>query len=98
MNDYQVTPGQAAIICGHAAKELAPIMRALRDVPEESADSGWQFLCGAIEEDFSEAQVWSIEEVLELAPDFLDFINLPPGTSLFRSIQSGPWIEDCSEE
>lgn len=81
----------AAILCGHAALRTSAILYAIRDVPEEPADSGWQFLCGAKEEDWSFAQVWSVAEVLELIPTFSEFVSLPAGSELMRKDSSSPW-------
>ena len=83
----------AAIVCGHIADSEAPIICAQRDMPEEAADSGWQFLCGAESEDWAEARVWSVDEVLQIAPDLAEFIDCPPGTVLTRSGPAGAWIK-----
>ncbi|MBL0163323.1 MAG: DUF2185 domain-containing protein [Xanthomonadales bacterium] len=81
----------AAIVCGHVARLSAVILCAQRDLPEEPADSGWQFLCGAEEEDWTEAQVWSVAEVLELIPNFSEFLHLPADSVLTRKDPSSTW-------
>lgn len=83
----------AAIVCGHVAKAQAPVLLAQRDLPEDPADSGWQFLCGADEEDWTEARVWSVGEVLEIVPDFAEFLERPAGSALVRVNASSPWAE-----
>ena len=42
----------AAIVCEEVAVQGASILYAKRSEPLEEADSGWQFLCGAAEEDW----------------------------------------------
>lgn len=86
----------AAIVCGHIADSENPIIcYAQRDVPEEPADSGWQFLCGAENEDLAEARVWSLDEVLQISPDLAEFMDCPPGTVLTRSGPEDAW--DCKQ-
>src|SRR5687768_8412672 len=88
----KVNRESAAIVCGHIADSDDPTIRhAQRDVPEEPADSGWQFLCGAESEDWAEARVWSVDEVLQIAPDLAQFIDCPPGTVLTRSGPEDAW-------
>lgn len=83
----------AAIVCGHVAKAKAPILLAQRDLPEDPADSGWQFLCGSDDEDWTEARVWSVGEVLEIVPEFVEFLESPAGSALVRVDTSSPWAE-----
>lgn len=81
----------AAIICSHAASGH-PILLAIRDLPIEPADSGWQFLCGSSKhEDESAVQVWSVREVIETDPSLVYLVDLPPGTSLSRTNRHKPW-------
>ena len=78
----------AAIVCIHVAKQGKAVRMAVRDTPQRAEDSGWQFLCNG-EEDELEAEVWSVEEVLGLAPDLEPFIDSPVGTLLAR--KDGRW-------
>lgn len=95
MNSFEVAHSNAAIVCGHIACAGNPVIRfAQRDTPQEPADSGWQFFCGMEEEDWEEARVWSIAEVLQIAPDLLEFIDCPPGTVLTRSGFAEAWVRD----
>ena len=89
----KVNLSSAAIVCGHIAESEQPIIcHAQRDPPEEPADSGWQFFCGAESEDWEEARVWSVSEVLQIEPDLAEFIDCPPGTVLTRSGPAGTWV------
>lgn len=81
----------AAIVCEHVAASGAVIRCAYRELPEELADSGWQFLCGSVDEDLNGAQVWSVREVLKVSPELAGFIDLPPGSKLNRAGLSDSW-------
>lgn len=85
-----VGPRSAAIVCAHVASGVKPICLAERSMPEDPADSGWQFLCGQTEEDWKKAQVWSIQEVLELEPSLREFIDYPAEITLVRD-KLGCW-------
>ncbi|WP_165908323.1 immunity protein Imm33 domain-containing protein [Hydrogenispora ethanolica] len=83
---------RAAIVCEHIAKEGYAILRAIKDVPLDGADSGWQFLCNSVEfEDEDTAQVWGIDEVLEVEPSLSGLIEEPPGTELVRESENAEW-------
>lgn len=93
----KVNRESAAIVCEHiAGSKEAVICYAERDIPEDPADSGWQFLCGVESEDWGKAGVWSIDEVLQIAPDLAEFIDCPPGTVLTRSAPTDAW--NCKQE
>ncbi len=57
--------GLGAIICTHCAKGGLPILRAVRDAPVADEDSGWQFTCGGILHSSEDAQLWSVDEVIQ---------------------------------
>ena len=80
----------AAIVCAEVANG-EPILHAERSEPEDTADSGWQFLCGASSEDSQAAKVWAIHEVLEREPSLARFIDLPYGTVISRRSPSTEW-------
>jgi len=80
----------AAIVCSEVANG-APILRAERSEPQDQADSGWQFLCGAASEDWQAAKVWAVHEVLERNPTLIEFIKLPYGTVLSRHSPNAKW-------
>ena len=80
----------AAIVCSEVANG-APILYARRSKALEEADSGWQFLCGAGDEDVSLAQVWAIHEVVERDASISEFLGLPAGTVLTRSSPNDDW-------
>lgn len=81
----------AAIVCSHVAGGQ-PFRRATKSEPLSAEDSGWQFLCDSVErEDESQAQVWSIREVLELDPSLKPFLDKPSGTTLVRDGPQGDW-------
>lgn len=82
----------AAILCSHVASGERPILIAERDEPEDPADSGWQFLCGEDHEDWREAKVWSVREILEIEQTLTPFINLEPTVRLVRLACDGDWI------
>ncbi|WP_147433895.1 DUF2185 domain-containing protein [Stenotrophomonas rhizophila] len=94
----QVGPAMAAIVREHIAKSGAVILCANREVPEEPADSGWQFSCGSMDENVDGAEVWSVREVLDVAPELEVFINLPPGVELSRAGPSSLWIATNTDD
>ena len=82
----------AAIVCREVAVDRAPILYAERTAPEDPADSGWQFLCGASEEDWQSAQVWAVHEVLTYEPSLQPFIEQPYGTIVKRPSKDASWV------
>jgi len=80
----------AAIVCSEVAGG-APILRAERSEPQDEADSGWQFLCGASSEDWQAAKVWAVHEVLEREPSLTKYIEWPVGTVIFRQSPQEAW-------
>ena len=80
----------AAIVCSEVANG-APILYAHRSEALEDADSGWQFLCGAGDEDARLGQVWAIHEVVERDGSIAEFRGLPVGTVLTRSSTDDEW-------
>ncbi len=87
------TPNQsAAIVCAHVARNGYPVLRAQRDVPVDSDDSGWQFLCDSGEEESEgEAQVWAVSEVLQHEPTLTGLLEQAPGTALHREGPTRSW-------
>lgn len=82
----------AAIVCVHVATRDRPILLAVRDAPQDPADSGWQFLCSLDNtNDVDSAQVWLVEEVLALDPTLSKWIDSPIGTTLKRINNEGSW-------
>jgi hypothetical protein len=79
------------IVCGHIAEERAPVLRGERSVPEEDADSGWQFLCGARDEDWKRARVWSLGEILEFEPSLASYVDMPPTFVVSRPAPGASW-------
>lgn len=80
-----------AIVCSHVVAG-EPILRAIRDEPMDSADSGWQFLCDSgADENIENAQLWSVTQVTERDPSLLTFINSPVGTTMSRPDTNSEW-------
>lgn len=87
-----VKHGQAAaIVCGEIANAKVSILYAKRTDPDEPADSGWQFLCGASAEDWQSAQVWALQEVIEYDRSLLPYMDCPVGTVLTRRTSADSW-------
>ena len=83
----------AAIVCEHVALMKSPILSAFRTEPESLEDSGWQFFCGKEEEEnFGNAQVWLLEEVLIIEPTLSEYMNLHPGVQVWRPAKNEDWI------
>jgi hypothetical protein len=80
----------AAIVCSEVANG-APILHAERTSPEDKADSGSQFLCGASSDDWQSAKVWAVHEVLKRDSSLTTFIDLPNGTILSRHSVNEKW-------
>lgn len=90
--DSRVGRKTAAILCEHVARQRRPILLAVRTTPERPEDSGWQFVCGKVKnEDPDGAQVWLLDEVLELEPSLEQYIDLSPGIQVSRSTPEGEW-------
>lgn len=82
----------AVIVCSHVASGKYPIMLAERSEPGDEVDTGWQFVCAAMPHDnVQDAQVWALDEVLELEPSLRGLVDKPPGTRLVRSSKSAQW-------
>ena len=81
----------AAIVCGEVATRSAPILYAARSESVDEADSGWQFLCGAGNEDIRAAQIWAVHEVLEIDQSLAPYIGFPAGTVLQRESPDNEW-------
>ena len=85
--------GQAAIVCGHIANKRFPILSAFRTAPGFEEDSGWQFFCGTVhDEDPDEAEIWSVEEVLEHEPSLRPLIHLASDVQLTRDSLEDEWV------
>lgn len=84
----------AAWVCGHIAREGAPIGTGFRDPPVGAGDSGWHFLCqGGGEEPEGTQRPWSLPEVLAFEPSLQGLLESPVGTALVRDPQSpGQWL------
>jgi hypothetical protein len=84
-------------VCRHVAREGLPILYAERTAPVSPEDSGWQFVCNSGRvEDGSQAQVWSLTDVLRREPGLQTFVASPVGTRVYRRDASTPWEEDRS--
>lgn len=92
--DYNRT---AAIVCGHVANGIAPILYAEKSAPMDDADSGWQFLCGEENEDSGKAQVWALGEVLLMEKSLVPFISAPVGTVLRREGVNDQWRQELHQ-
>lgn len=86
-----VNRNSAAILCSHVADGSHPMLLVVRTEPENKSDSGWQVLCNAHEENWENAKVWSISEVLQHEPSLEDHIDAPPGTTIVRDGVSSEW-------
>jgi hypothetical protein len=81
----------AAIICEHISYPERPILHATRDIPDEPADSGWQFLCGIENHEHAQGAVWALHEVAELDPSVRSILDAEPEASFERSTVQTPW-------
>ena len=92
------SPDSAAFVCDHVARLNAAILIAVRDMPADEADSGWQFLCGQVADESIAAQIWSVAEVVEQEPSLLEYITLPAGTHLMRGSAIAHWVVGSTDE
>ena len=87
-----------AVVCEHIARDRSPILSAFRNEPIVPEDSGWQFFCGAAnEENYTKAQIWALGEVFELDPSLEQFAELPPGMQVRRDTPNHQWQTARSE-
>lgn len=90
MDDF--SGGPAAIVSRMVASRQRPILYGHRDESLEDDDSGWQFTAGGHDDmDEGGIAIWSIDEVIELEPSILPFLNLPPGTQIARRTETQAW-------
>jgi hypothetical protein len=91
---YEPNLEAGAIVCAHVADGSAPILYAARSTPVDTADSGWQFTCNKLNHGSdSEAQIWSVAEVLAAEPSLHDFVDMPEGTKMARTSVASPWSQ-----
>lgn len=88
---YEDLKQSAAILCEHVSYPEHPILRATRDVPLESEDSGWQFLCGIADHADSHGLVVALKEVAAMDSSLLKILNADPEVSFERSTADTPW-------
>jgi hypothetical protein len=82
----------AVIVCSHVAVQKLPILYARRDGPIHDVDSGWQVLCNSGElEDEAQAQVWSIDDVVEYEPTLKPWMSNPAPILIIRKSTKDPW-------
>ena len=86
----KIKKDSAVILCSHVANG-APILLAIRTEPAFEYDSGWQVLCNCHEENWKDAKIYSISEVLDLEPSLEDFIELPPDITIVRDDILSEW-------
>ena len=87
--DHQIDTTLAAIV---SKLPQSPLLYAERNQPVDEMDSGWQF--SSLETgggDPAEAQVWTLEEVLQIEPALRSFVGMQPGTVVARSSTSVHW-------
>jgi hypothetical protein len=80
-----------AMVCGEVADGRCAILYAERSEPVDEADSGWLFTCGSRQDDPALAQIWALEEVLEVEPSLRAYVGMPSGTVLERGSPDAPW-------
>lgn len=79
---------RTAIVCCHVAKENVQPAFAFRTQPSSESDSGWQCLCGR-HHTISDAMVVSMDEVLQLCPEFGAFKDEPFPCTLSFDVACG---------
>lgn len=82
----------AAIVCEHIAQQQSPILSAFKTVAGCPEDSGWQFFCGAIEEESPDnAKIWLLGEVLDYEPSLSLYLGLSEKHCIWRNDISSDW-------
>lgn len=91
-NQNNVDNSGAAVVCGHCVSGEYPILYGERSETDDPVDSGWQFLCNSgLEERIEEAQIWSLNSILRKEPSLVAFVELPPGTIVWRDNINTAW-------
>jgi hypothetical protein len=88
---------RSAIVCSHVLEDKLPILRIKRDEldPEDSTDSGWQFLChSGADENMKTIRLISIQEILDMDSSILALIDSPCGSAFVRTIGSKAWVKE----
>jgi hypothetical protein len=81
-----------AIVCEHIASRETKIRCGFRTQAIESVDSGWQFFCGKYEdEDPDKAQIWLLQEVVDLEPTLASLVTSSPNVQIWRESDDSPW-------
>jgi hypothetical protein len=88
---YGEDKNAAAIVCTHVHVGRVRILHGLRTEPVNPSDSGWQFLCGATDDNEKPGAVWALHEVIAHEPSLLRFIEDPDGTELRRERPDADW-------
>ncbi len=89
----KVDRNSAVILCSHVADGSFPILAAIRNEPDDESDSGWQVLCNAHEENWKDAKIWSVSEVLQYEPSLEVYIDTPSDITIVREGTSSSWKE-----
>lgn len=82
------------VVCGHILRRVHPIRRAVRDEPQDPADSGWQALCGVVDHSADptpDGGLVSMEDLLRMSPELREWIDAEPPITLERESRSAPW-------
>lgn len=81
-----------AIVTRNVAMGLGVIRYAQRDVPMDPRDSGWQFSEGSIDtSNPAHAQIWALDEIVQMDPSVECIIGLPWGTKAIRNGANEQW-------
>jgi len=86
-------PRQSVFTCSHVLSNKFPILLAQRDLPLDEADSGWQILCGANQEDDSTGRIIAVEEAYKIDQAFEMLFQNPPQKCFARHSPNHPWEE-----
>jgi hypothetical protein len=86
-----MNPRQAVIVCHEVATKRAPILLAVRSEPEDSPDSGWQFLRGEDEEDREVQKFGLFMGFSSLVRTWKHISTCPVETTLKRNSVDADW-------
>jgi len=87
-------PGVAptALLCPHCMNRQHGILQAVRVVPKNKRESGWQFYCkSGLNESPAEAHTVPLSRILDQEPQLLKWLDADVGTVVWRPTVGDPW-------
>lgn len=86
-----MTPG---FTCRHVHAG-APVLRAVRDEPLDSNDSGWALVCGGYDHVDEDYMIVDLDRYVSQDESLVTVMELPPNTVACRAQEHQPWVVEA---